>query len=46
MENLNDNKYMGRAWENIKDNDRIVAKGSLSYYELKEHKSWREEEYS
>jgi hypothetical protein len=44
--NLDDNKYVSRAWENIKVKDKIVAKRSLSYYELKEHKSWCEEEYS
>jgi len=46
LENLDDNKYISTAWENIKDNDKIVAKGSINYCELKEHKSWCEEEYS
>jgi len=46
LENLDDNNYISRVWGNIKDNDKIIVKGSLSNYELKEHKSWCEEEYS
>jgi hypothetical protein len=45
LENLDD-KYISRAWESIKDKDKIIVKDSLIYYGLKEHKSWCEEEYS
>jgi hypothetical protein len=28
------------AWETIRENIKISAKGSLCYYELKQHKPW------
>jgi hypothetical protein len=31
------------AWEMIRDNNKISAKESLGYYELKKHKPWFEE---
>jgi hypothetical protein len=34
------------AWETIRENIKISAKDSLSYYELKKHKSWCDEGYS
>ena len=44
MENLNDSKEINGAWENIKENIKTSAKGSLSLYELKQHKPWFDEE--
>jgi len=44
LENLGDDEDINRAWENIKGNIKISAKGSLSLYELKEHKPWFDEE--
>jgi hypothetical protein len=38
LENLNDNKDINKAWENIKENIKSSAKDSLGLYELKQHK--------
>jgi hypothetical protein len=46
LENLNDNQGINRAWENIKENIKTSAKGSLGLYERKHHKPWFEEECS
>jgi len=43
-ENLNDDKDINRAWENIKENIKTSAKESLGLQELKQHKPWFEEE--
>jgi hypothetical protein len=40
---LNDDVDINRAWETIKENIKISAKGSLGYYELKKHKPWFDE---
>jgi hypothetical protein len=32
-----------RAWETVRENIKIFAKGSLGYYELKKHKQWFDE---
>jgi len=44
LENLGDDEDINRVWDNIKGNIKISAKGSLSLYELKEHKQWLDEE--
>jgi len=44
LEKLSDNEDIGWAWENIKENNKISAKGSLGLYELKQHKPWFDEE--
>ena len=46
MENLNCSKDINRARENIKENSKISAKGSLGLYELKQHIPWFNEECS
>jgi len=46
LENLNCSEDINRAWENIKENIIISAKGSLGLYELKQHISWFVEECS
>ena len=46
MENLNDSKGMNRAWENIKETNKISAKDSLGLHELKQYKPWLHEECS
>ena len=45
LENLSDGEDINKAWENIKENIGISAKGSLGMHELKQHKPWFEEEY-
>jgi hypothetical protein len=46
LENLNVSKDINRAWEKIKENIKISAKGSLGLHEWKQHKSWFDEECS
>ena len=46
MENLDDSEDTNRAWENIKETIKISAKESLGLYELKQYKSWFQEECS
>ena len=41
---LNYYEGINRAWENIKENSKTTAKGSLGLYELKQHKPWCDEE--
>jgi hypothetical protein len=38
LENLNNNVDINRAWETMRENTKIAAKGTLSYYELKKQK--------
>jgi hypothetical protein len=38
LENLKDSKDINRAWENIKDNIKISAQGSLGLCKLKQQK--------
>jgi fructose-1-phosphate kinase PfkB-like protein len=45
LENLNAEVDINRAWENIRENNKISAKESLDYYELKEKKPLLDEEY-
>jgi hypothetical protein len=40
---LNDSEDTHRAWENIKGNNKILAKESLGLYERKQHKPWFDE---
>jgi len=40
LKNLNGSKDIKRAWENIKENIKTSAKGSLGLHELKQHKPW------
>ena len=44
MENLSDDEDINSAWENIKENIKTSAKGSLGLHELKQHKPWFDEE--
>ena len=37
LENLRDSEDLNRAWENIKENIKISAKGSQGMHELKQH---------
>ena len=46
LENLICSEYINRAWENIKENIKILAKGSCGLYELKQHIPWFDEEFS
>jgi len=38
LENVSDDKDTNRAWQNIKENIKTIAKDSLGLYELKKHK--------
>jgi len=40
LENLDIDKDINRAWENIKENIKTSAKKSLGLHELKQHKPW------
>jgi len=40
LENLNHSEDTNRALENIKENIKTTAKGSLGMYELKQQKPW------
>jgi len=37
LENISDREDINRAWENIKENIKTSAKGSLSLHRLKQH---------
>jgi hypothetical protein len=43
-ENLSDSEGIKRAWDNTKENIKISPKESLGLYELKQYKSWFDEE--
>jgi len=45
LENLNDSGKIHRVGENIKESIKFSAKGSLSLYELNQHKPWLDEEF-
>jgi len=40
LENLNDDKDINRAWENIKEIVKTSAKERVGLQELKQHKPW------
>jgi hypothetical protein len=40
LENLNVSEDINRAWENIKENIKILVIESLGLYERKQHKPW------
>ena len=44
LEQLCDSENINRARENIKENIKTSAKGSLGLHELKQHKPWFDEE--
>jgi len=44
LENLSDGVDINRAWENIKENIKTIAKDSQVLHELKQHKPWFDEE--
>jgi hypothetical protein len=44
--NFTVNEDINRAWENIKENNKISVKDSLWMYEWKQHKPWFDEECS
>jgi len=37
---------ISRSWKSIRGNVKVSVTESLGYYELKQHKSWFDEEYS
>ena len=45
LENLNDREDVNRTSENVKENIENSDKGSLGLYELRQHKSWFDEEF-
>jgi hypothetical protein len=44
LENLDTEVDVNKAWETIRENIKISAKESQSYYEPKKNKSWFDEE--
>jgi len=44
LENLSDSKDINRAWENINENIKTMAKECLCRHELKQNKPWFGEE--
>ena len=46
LENLDVDEDVNRAWENIKENIKTLAKGSLGLHEWKQHKPWFDTECS
>jgi len=42
--NLSNDEEINRAWENIKENIKTLAKESLGLHESKQHKPWCDEE--
>ena len=44
LENLSDDEDVNKALENIKENIKTSAKGSLGLQELKQHKPWFDDE--
>jgi glycine betaine/choline ABC-type transport system substrate-binding protein len=46
QENLENSGDVNRAWDNIRENTRILAKESLGYCESKHCKPWFDEECS
>jgi hypothetical protein len=43
VENFDDDVDISRAWENIRENIKILAKVSLVYYEMTQHTPWFDE---
>jgi hypothetical protein len=46
LEKLNNSEDVNRAWDNIKENIKILAKGTLGLNGWKQHKPWFDEECS
>ena len=44
LESLNDSEDVNKAWEIIEEDIKTSATDSLGLYELKQHKSWFDEE--
>jgi hypothetical protein len=44
LENLDDNGYISRAWDTIRENIKILAKESIGLCESKSYKPWFDEE--
>jgi DNA repair ATPase RecN len=44
LENSNDREDINTVWEDIKGNNKTSAKDSLGLYELKQQKTWLDEE--
>jgi len=40
LEIVSDNEDINRAWENITEDIKTLAKESLGLHELKQHKPW------
>jgi hypothetical protein len=46
LQNSDADVDINKAWETISENNKISAKESLGYYELKKQKTWIDEECS
>ena len=45
LENLSGREEINRAWENVKENNKISAEQILGLYELKQHKTLFDEAF-
>jgi hypothetical protein len=43
LENLGAELHINRAWESIREKNKLSVKASLGYYEFKKHKPWFDE---
>jgi hypothetical protein len=43
LEDLDNEVEINSMWETIRENINIIVKGSLGYYEIKQHKPWFDE---
>jgi Fe-S cluster biosynthesis and repair protein YggX len=46
LENVNVSEDINRAWENIRESNKILAKENLGLYERKQHNPWFDKECS
>jgi hypothetical protein len=46
LENFDHDVDINKAWEIIRENNKISAEGRLGYYELKKYKPWFDKGYN
>jgi hypothetical protein len=45
MDDDDDDVYVSRAWQSVRENIKALATGSLGYCELKQLKPWFDEKF-
>jgi hypothetical protein len=43
LEDFEEEVEINSAWESIRENTKILAKETIGYFELKQHKPWFDE---